>query len=450
MAKNIPEKVSKLEKTSFILANLGNIPLMTLLNSFLLLFYTNVIGLNAAAVATLFLIAKLTDGLTDPIMGFILDHIPVGRMGRFRTTLLWGSVICGINYILLWFGPAWAPSGKMVVVYITYILLGITFDVMDISLNSMLPVMTDDLKERNTLSAIKGASYMLGTLILVVVAPLIVSSGTLQSYYILIFGTVAIVIIFSILGSLGIHERIAPSHDPDMKYGLKDLFKILTYRPVISYFVAGFIPGIGAQIGNAVGTFYSIYVLGSLSVMSMAGGIVFIGIMSSLIISPLLINKFGKKRIWIISTLISMFAMAIRIIDFRSIPILLVSSLITGISAGMSSPLGYGIQADNTNYVEHITGKRVEAAVASLSSFITKCSQGIGGAIPGYILAATGYINGASQQPQTAINGIIICAVFLPIVFSFVGLLVMQFGYNLDKKQIEIINMDLKNKHQSQ
>ena len=203
------QKVGVGEKISYFLANIGNIPLMTLLSTFFLIFYTDVVGLNAGALATLFLISKVVDGISDPLMGFLLDKFPVTKMGKFRPMLMLGTVICVINYILLWFGAVWSPVGKYAIVYITYILLGWTFDIMDISLNSLLPVMTTDNKERNQLSLIKAIGYTIGGMGLSVVGPIIVASGTLESYYVLIFGAMAVTLVCSIVGALGVKERVA-------------------------------------------------------------------------------------------------------------------------------------------------------------------------------------------------------------------------------------------------
>ena len=112
-----------------------------------MIYYTTVVGLDPKALATLFLISKVMDGISDPVMGFILDRFPVTKMGKFRPMLILGTIICVINYILLWFGAVWSPVGKYVIVYVTYLLLGWTFDIMDISKNSLLPVMTTDDKE---------------------------------------------------------------------------------------------------------------------------------------------------------------------------------------------------------------------------------------------------------------------------------------------------------------
>ena len=148
------------EKLSFAMANFGNIPVMTLINGYLLIFYTNICGLSPAACATLFLIARFLDAINDPLVGFMIDHLPTRKMGHFRPTLILGTILCSANFLLLWFGPMLSTSGKLAIAYVSYILLGVLFPVMDISLNSLLPVMTEDMNYRNT--SIVGLAAALG------------------------------------------------------------------------------------------------------------------------------------------------------------------------------------------------------------------------------------------------------------------------------------------------
>ena len=112
------------EKISFALANLGNIPIQTILGSYLLIFYTNVIGLNPAACATLFLIARVMDALKDPFMGFLIDRLPTTKHGHFRPTLIVGTALCSLNFLLIWFAPLMATSGKLAIAYVTYLMIG--------------------------------------------------------------------------------------------------------------------------------------------------------------------------------------------------------------------------------------------------------------------------------------------------------------------------------------
>src|SRR5699024_12049909 len=110
------------------------------------------------------------------LLVFLIDRFPVTRFGKYRSILVLGTVICCINYLLVWFAPLLFTSQKIVVIYISYILLGITFDLMDIPLNSLIPVLPDQEADRNILSSIKGVSYTVGPTCLNILAPLILSA----------------------------------------------------------------------------------------------------------------------------------------------------------------------------------------------------------------------------------------------------------------------------------
>ena len=431
------QKVGVGEKISYFLANIGNIPLMTLLSTFFLIFYTDVVGLNAGALATLFLISKVVDGISDPLMGFLLDKFPVTKMGKFRPMLMLGTVICVINYILLWFGAVWSPVGKYAIVYITYILLGWTFDIMDISLNSLLPVMTTDNKERNQLSLIKAIGYTIGGMGLSVVGPIIVASGTLESYYVLIFGAMAVTLVCSIVGALGVKERVAFEGTEEERYKIRDLFKFLFTKPVIVTFLASLLYFVGYQGAAGAGTYYFTYIMGDLSLMAGVSGVSMIGMVPGMIVAPLVANKVGKKKVFAAGIFICAIGPALRLFAPTSLAMAYVGTLVASLGAGFIMPLTYGVQADNTLYVQYTTGKHAEAAIASLSSFITKVGQGIAGAFPGYVLAACGYINGAAEQPASVHTGIIVCVLVVPVVLGIIGGIVFAFGYKLEKDVVD-------------
>lgn len=447
---NRNQKVGIGEKFSYFLANLGNIPLMTLLGMFFLIFYTDVVGLDPAALATLFLVSKIMDGISDPIMGFILDKFPVTKMGKFRPMLIVGTIICVINYILLWFGAVWSPVGKYVIVYITYLLIGWTFDMMDISLNSLLPVMTADNKERNQLSLVKSVAYTLGSMGLGIVGPMIVASGTLESYYLLIFGAMAVTLVGSIVGALGVKERVTFEGTEEEKYSFKDLIGFLLSKPVLVTFIAALLCVVGGQVATGANAYYFTYIMGDLSLMAGVSGISMFGMVPGMIVAPLLANAIGKKKVYAAGVFISAAGPALRLIAPTSLTMAYVGTFIASLGMGFYLTLLYGIQADNTMYVQYTTGKRAEAAIASLNSFITKVGQGVAGALPGYILAATGFINGATEQAASVHTGIIACVLILPAAFCLIGGLVFAFGYKLGKKEVDEIALAIENKKQNE
>lgn len=417
------------------MANFGNIPVMTLINGYLLIFYTNICGLSPAACATLFLIARFLDAINDPLVGFIIDHLPTRKMGHFRPTLILGTILCSANFLLLWFGPMLSTSGKLAIAYVSYILLGVLFPVMDISLNSLLPVMTEDMKERNSLSSIKGLAYVIGALVIGVAAPLILGdTSNKQGYINLVLIMTAVIFFFSIIGTMGVKERVKPQMENS--YSVKELFKILSQKPVYITFLAVLLYSIGSNIVNAANTYFYTYIFEDLTLASIITLITCVTVFPATMVIGNLIGRFGKKKMYAIGLALAGLAPIIRLLDVRSIPLLIVSVLIAGIGAGFAAPLNYGIQADNTDYIEVSMGIRAEGAVASLSSFVSKCAMGIGGAIPGYLLQLAGFDSKAAVQNDNVINVIVLCVLILPAIVNVVAIVIFSKGYPITKEKL--------------
>lgn len=429
------DKIKMREKLSFAMANFGNIPIMTLINGYLLIFYTNICGLSPAACATLFLIARFLDAINDPLVGFIIDHLPTRKMGHFRPTLILGTILCSVNFLLLWFGPMLSTSGKLAIAYVSYILLGVLFPVMDISLNSLLPVMTEDMKERNSLSTIKGLAYVIGALVIGVAAPLILGdTSNKQGYINLVLIMTAVIFFFSIIGTMGVKERVKPQMENS--YSVKELFKILSQKPVYITFLAVLLYSIESNIVNAANTYFYTYIFEDLTLASIITLITCVAVFPATMVIGNLIGRFGKKKMYAIGLALAGLAPIIRLLDVRSIPLLIVSVLIAGIGAGFAAPLNYGIQADNTDYIEVSMGIRAEGAVASLSSFVSKCAMGIGGAIPGYLLQLAGFDSKAAVQNDDVINVIVLCVLILPAIVNVVAIVIFSKGYPITKEKL--------------
>jgi GPH family glycoside/pentoside/hexuronide:cation symporter/glucuronide carrier protein len=425
--------LTRKEKFGFIAVNLGNIPIMTLMSMYLLYFYNVVVGLDLIAIGTLFLIARVMDGINDPLMGFVIDHLPRTKLGRFRSYILIGSIICSINYALLWLGPSMASSGKLLIAYITYLLFGFTFDLMDIPLNSMIPVMSDRDKDRNTLSNIKGVVYMVGALLWVVgTVPFVSSFPTeRQGYHVWIIIASVVVIIFSILGTLSIKERIMPVKEE--KYAFKEIVKILGAKPVLILFLETLFTQIGSAVTGAVSLFFFTFVLDEPDLFPIVGASVIIGVIIGAIVGPIMIKKYGKITTKIIAGIISFIGPLISIFLPRDQPYLFVIvALLSSPGMGISSILNYGIQADNMDFIEWKFGFRAEGAVASLQSFIVKAGGGVGAAIAAYSLALINFDNELIFQTEETIRGLFYVTYGIPIIFIIVALLIWTFGYPLN------------------
>lgn len=431
------------EKISFYIANMGNIPIMTLMNAFLLIFYTDVVGLNPLAVAILFLATRILDGVNDPVIGYIVDHLPRTKWGKFRPYLVLGSLFCSLNYMLLWLGPSLAPTGKLAIAYISYILIGITFDLMDVPLNSLIPVMSEKEKDRNTLSLIKSLGYMTGMILFTALTIPFVSSfpSVQQGYHIWIIIVSLFVFMFSSLGALGVKEKIKPILEE--KYNIKYLGKIISNRAIFTLFIANLMVtiAVGANIATAI--YFWTYVVKKPELVGVTVLFMVLGIIIGFGIGRPLTNRLGKKNTMGIGLIIvTLSAFLILITEPNNLPIIFSIFIVLGIGQGFFQMVTYGMQADNTDYIEWKQGYRAEGAIASLNSFIQKAGFGIGAAITGFILAATGYTPNVEQTSQT-IQGIYWAFIIIPGILAFIAALIILFAYPLTKEKITIIIKDL-------
>jgi Na+/melibiose symporter-like transporter len=163
-------------------------------------------------------------------MGYVIDHLPQTKMGRFRSYIIIGTIITTAVFLMMWLGPSLAPTGKMAIAFISYILFGFVFDLMDIPLNAMIPVMSAYDNDRNILSNIKGIAYAVGGMVIYIVTIPIVSSFATQrqGYHVLIIGASIFVLVFSILGTLGIRERVYPVSEQAYKF--RDVLRIIVVK----------------------------------------------------------------------------------------------------------------------------------------------------------------------------------------------------------------------------
>ena len=429
------ESILKLkEKASFFVVNFGNIPIMTLISGFLLIFYTDVVGLEPGAVAIIFLITRIIDAFNDPILGYIIDHLPKTKWGRFRPYIVLGSMICSINYIILWLGPALAPNGKLLIAFISYIFLGITFDLMDIPLNSMIPVMSETGKDRDSLSLIKSLGYIFGSILFYgLTIPLVSSFPTpLIGYIVLIVSSSAFVFLVSTIGTLGVRERIEPISKE--KYKLKELFKILSAKPVFIHFSSSLTNSISSGASVAAAIYFVTYVVKIPELVTVFVILLVIGRLIGFPLGKPILNKYGKKDTIVIGSFITNIPLFfILLVDPSNLIMIFIIYTISGIGGGFNMIVGYGLQADNTDYVEWKQGKRAEAAIASLVSFTNKAGLGIGAALVGIILALTNYVPNVDQSPL-AIQGIYWAFIIVPAMLGLISGLIILFFYPLTKE----------------
>lgn len=173
------ERISLKEKIGYAFGDAGSNIAWRTMSTFLLIFYTDVYGLAPATAGVLLLVARLSDGLTDILMGIIGDRTKT-KMGQFRPWILWTAVPFGLILALTFTTPPFGITGKIIYAYVTYILYTLVYTASNVPYGALMGVMTSDEKERTSLSSFRFAGAYFGG---------IMTQGLLI-YLVLFFGNV--------------------------------------------------------------------------------------------------------------------------------------------------------------------------------------------------------------------------------------------------------------------
>ena len=214
-------------------------------------------------------------------------------------------------------------------------------------------------------------------------------------------------------------------------------------------FIANLLITIAIGANSAAAIYFWTYVVKIPALIGIAVIFGAMGIIIGYIVGTAFTNRFGKKYTMCVGLLIATIAaLLIFITDYNNFLILFFIFVVFGVGQGSYSMVSYGVQADNTDYVEWKRGYRAEGAIASLNSFIQKAGLGIGAAITGFILAPTGYTPNVEQTSQT-IQGIYWAFVLIPGFLAFISTRVIYIAYTFTKVKNLLITKELNERRKS-
>lgn len=202
--------------------------------AFLAVFYTDTFGIPALAVGVLLLIVRLSDGITDIIMGMIADRT-TSRWGKFRPWVLFSAPALGLFMVLTFTTPDMSPTAKLVWAYATYIGLTLAYTVNNVPYSALMGVMTPSTVERTNLSSWRFAGAFLGGFLVMVGTPLLVArlggGDDARGYQYTMYVFAVILIVMLVLTFLSTRERVVPVQDRvgNLKNDLKDLGTNIPY-----------------------------------------------------------------------------------------------------------------------------------------------------------------------------------------------------------------------------
>ncbi|MEL7830544.1 glycoside-pentoside-hexuronide (GPH):cation symporter [Citromicrobium bathyomarinum] len=400
-------------------------------NLFAMFFYTDVIGLSNIASGTIIFGAMLWDALTDPVAGYFIGRTN-SRLGKFRPYLLLGALPLGISFWLMFNIPEAGVGAMVAYAFGSQLLFRTCYTVVSVPYSSLSASMTRDADERSRLAVHR---MVFATAAGVVVAGLTragadaLGAGDLALGFervAIIYGTLGLLVI--LLCGIVVREPVRPEVDPPLP-SMRQTLAGLRGNSAFLYAFAIIVIGMsGMTIANKGVLYYLKYNLGAED----KTGLVLVSVALSLMVFvPLwgvLAQKFGKRRVWLAGTLISILSTSLLFINPMQQVAVVTPLFVLGAIGGAAHYFSiWAIIPDTVEFGEWKTGVRIDAVVFGAVAFAQKLSLGFATLIAGVLLDAFGYI---ANQPQTdtALFGIKALISLVPLTTALICLpLVIKF-----------------------
>jgi GPH family glycoside/pentoside/hexuronide:cation symporter len=458
------EKISLKEKIGYGFGDAASSMFWKIFGMYSLFFYTDVLGITAAAAGTMFLVARLWDSFFDVFVGIISDRTK-SRYGKYRPYLLWFAIPFAVMGAITFFAPDFGQTGKLVYAYLTYSLMMIVYSMINVPYASLLGAISSDPTERNSLSSYRMSFAFIGSFVtFMLLQPLIdffsrtfghqtavqaakaaeSSVSTSPVGWVMGVGAIGMIcIVLFMLCFSWTKERVTQIESEanvSVKQDLKNLFHNAPWWILVA-------TGLSALLFNAVRDSVAIYFFRDYvkvnyrmtgtgwdmtTIYFLVGQAAnLIGVMAA----PAISRKYGKKRTYMIAILIAGLLSTGFYFIPNSITWILIFQFMISVFAGYVLPLLWSMFADIVDHQELLTGRRATGLIFSSSSMSQKLGWAFGSAMSGWILAVFHYMPNAVQQSSETIFGEHIMISLMPAlccVLAFVGM----FFYPLSDKKV--------------
>ncbi len=398
------------------------------------LFFTNVFGLTFADAATLMLVARLFDVVTDPIMGSIADRTQ-SKWGTYRPWIIFGAIPLGLVFALLLYTPDFGPTGKRIWAYSLYLLMMLIYTMVNVPYGSLLGVMTDDDNEKNKFSSCRMVgAYAMGFITLLSFPYLqrLVGGTEAHQYAVLaaIFGGIAAAM--TLACGLLTRERLKPVRAE--KFSFKQFGDLFRNKPWIfltligictnffngfRYAVAGYIftycLGGDITIGRLIINYTIFMTFGELTCMIFGG------------VSPWFTKKVGsKKRAFMLAALICLVSsIAFFFVPMKpsSIYLMIALVIITSIGIGLYSPLLWSMYSDVADYATQKNGTSSTGLIFSSGTMAQKLGTAVSGSLVALFLGIAGARNITDAAGNSIVDPLSITDPVLTMIWALFSLI---------------------------
>ena len=457
--KNTVRPFGMRDKLGYLFGDFGNDFTFLLSSSFLLKFYTDVIGLEGAIIGAVLMIARIVDAFTDVTMGRICDRSKMTPAGKFKPWILRMCIPVALSSFLVYQSGIAEMSTVFKVGYllITYILWGsIFYTSVNIPYGSMASAISAEPSDRQSLSTFRAMGGMLAGVVVVAGIPLVAydkvdgNSVLNGGRFTIIAGVCSILaVICYVLCYKLITERVKPEVTAEQKQDSVIVMfkKAAKNRPLISVVVAS-IASLLAQLtmqGMANYVFPNYY--GNTTAQSFASIMMILGMAAAAVVAKPWGSKYGKAEIGAAASLVSaIMNIILLVLRPENIWVFVGFQVVSWFGIGLFSMVSWALITDVIDATELMNGVREDGAVYAMYSWARKLGQAASAGLTGVFLSIIGYTEKTAFDPSV-VNGIYNITCVVPALSFAVLALTLWFWYPLRKKQVEANVLALKVKH---
>jgi sugar (glycoside-pentoside-hexuronide) transporter len=413
--------------------------LCTLIGNFAMFFSTDIIGLAPAAVGTMFLVAKVWDGIFNPIFGFIADKTNT-RWGKFRPYMIFASVFVSLFAVMTFSVPQMNHQMQFIYIGAAYILFSMAYTVVDIPVWGSPTIVTRDNHRTTSIVTRVQLSAILGTILaLVLTMPLVGALGHGNArngfaYTAMAFGLVNFAVL--VITGIVIQERISMDGKRE-RVGIKNVLKIIFRNKflVIAMLTSIFVNTM-LTLKSIMVPYFAAYDLGNIDLLPKIMIAITVPGLIGLMITPVLIRKFGKQKTVIAALVISLvLSVATYFVPYNDlIPLIVLHGII---SFFMFIPLVISTTmfVDCVVYAEWKFRVRAEGIIFSCRTLTGNVGIALASFLSGIILTLIGYVANTAQT-RTALYGLQASLTLFPGIVIGLSIIPLLF-YNLSQKRID-------------
>lgn len=423
---------------------------------YLMYYYTDVVGISVSMVASLFLVARILDALLDPVMGWIVERTRT-RWGKFKPWILIGTLVNSVVLISVFCAHNFSGGALIAYIWVTYILWGFTYTIMDVPFWSLVPCITVDKREREALIPwprffASSAGYLTG----VIGLPLInllgqghQGDGFMRFTFILVF----FFILSTLVTLVNVKEKYSSSHHgvTQVQHGLKSvLMMIVRNKPLFALLVMALSWNMAHNVIQSFAIYYFKYVVGREELfpwyMMYAG----IANLATIALFPMLAKRFSRRVLWISASVLPVLSCLLLLYVGLHAPQNATLIALSGIMANSGGAFFWVLLvimvADTVDYGDYALGMRIESIAFAVQTMVVKAGAAFAGLMIGVLLGAAGYQAGVPQTASTIIGmqGIMIV---VPMLFFGLTLWVYLRHYTLDGALLQQVQNHLKRKY---